>query len=130
MKSEWTNLCYILYTRVSQEGRSIFWEVIVSEERMHLSFTIAAGPHQRSHCQVRVPRDSWPHFTVSDSILPQPGGPDSRIYIPQEQGGLVIPPDTGFSFRRLLLLTGLRWRYSIPPPQEILIDSRLQLSWL
>jgi hypothetical protein len=33
-----------------------------------------------------------PHFTLSDSRLPQPGGPGPRIYIPQEQGGPVIPP--------------------------------------
>jgi hypothetical protein len=31
---------------------------ILSDERMGLSFTIAVGPHQRSHSQVRVPRDS------------------------------------------------------------------------
>jgi hypothetical protein len=37
---------------------------------MGLSFTIAAGLRQRSHSQVRVPRDSWPHFTASDSKLP------------------------------------------------------------
>jgi hypothetical protein len=42
---------------------------------MGLSFTTADGPRQRSHFQVRVPRDSWPHFTVSDSRLPQPEGP-------------------------------------------------------
>jgi hypothetical protein len=36
---------------------------------MGLSFIIAAGPRQRSHSQVRVPRDSWPHFIVSDSRL-------------------------------------------------------------
>jgi hypothetical protein len=59
---------------------------------MRLSFTIAAVPRQRSHSQVRVPRDSWPQFAVSDSRLPQPGGPDPRIYIPEEQGGTVIPP--------------------------------------
>jgi hypothetical protein len=40
------------------------------------------------------PRDSWSHFTVSDSRLPQPGGPGPRIYIPQEQGGSFIPPGT------------------------------------
>jgi hypothetical protein len=34
---------------------------------MGLSFTIAAAPRQRSPTQVRVPRDPWPHFTVSDS---------------------------------------------------------------
>jgi hypothetical protein len=28
---------------------------------------------QRSHSQVRVPRDSWPYFAVTDSRLPQPG---------------------------------------------------------
>jgi hypothetical protein len=35
------------------------------EEKTGLSFTIAAGPRQRSHSGVRVP-----HFTVSDSRLP------------------------------------------------------------
>jgi hypothetical protein len=30
---------------------------------MGLSFTIAFGPRQRTHSQVWVPRDSWPHFT-------------------------------------------------------------------
>jgi hypothetical protein len=86
---------------------------------MGLSFKIAAGPHQRSHSQVRVPRDSWPPFTVSDSRLPQLGGPGPRIYIPQEKGGPVIHPGTGFPFRRLLRLAGLRWRYSTSPPHGI-----------
>jgi hypothetical protein len=47
---------------------------------------------------------------------PQPGGPGSRIYIPEEYGGPVIAPGTGFPCPRLLLLAGLRWRYSIPLP--------------
>jgi hypothetical protein len=38
---------------------------------MSLSFTIAAGSRQHSHSQIRVPRDSWPYFTVSDSRLPK-----------------------------------------------------------
>jgi hypothetical protein len=67
---------------------------------MGLSFTIAAGPSHRSHSQIRVQRDPWPYFTVSDSRLSQPGGSRPRIYIPQEQGGPIIPPGTG-------LLTGL-----------------------
>jgi hypothetical protein len=70
---------------------------------MGLSFTISAGPRQRSHSQVRVPLDSRPHFTVSDSRLHQPG-PGSCIYIPQEQGGPVILPGSGFPFRRPLRL--------------------------
>jgi hypothetical protein len=36
----------------------------------------------------------------------------------EEQGGPVIPPGTGFPFRRLLRLAVLRWRYSTPPPDE------------
>jgi hypothetical protein len=47
---------------------------------------------------------------------PQPGDPGPRLYIPQEQGGPVIPPDTGFPFRRLLRLAEPRWRYSNPTP--------------
>jgi hypothetical protein len=88
----------------------------LSDERTNLPFVIAAGSRQRSHSWVRVPWDSWPYFTVSNSRLPEPGGPSPRIYIPQEQGDPVIPPDTGLPSRRLLRLTGLQWRYSNPPP--------------
>jgi hypothetical protein len=38
---------------------------------------------------------------------------------PQEQCGPVIPPGTGFPFRRLLRLAWLRWRYSNPPPHGV-----------
>jgi hypothetical protein len=40
--------------------------------------------------------------------LLQPGGPDFCIYVPQEQGGPVIPLVTEFPLRRLLRLAGLR----------------------
>jgi hypothetical protein len=46
------------------------------------------------------------HILLSHLRLPQPGGPGPRIYIPQEQGGPVIPPDSGFPLRRLLRLAG------------------------
>jgi hypothetical protein len=52
---------------------------------------------------------------ISPAPNPQPGEPVLRIYIPQEQAGPVIPPGTGFPFRRLLRLTGLPWRYASPP---------------
>jgi hypothetical protein len=39
----------------------------ISDERTGLSFTVAAGPHQRNHSRVRVPWVSRPHFTVPDS---------------------------------------------------------------
>jgi hypothetical protein len=32
---------------------------------MGLSFTIAAGPRQHMHSQVRVSRDSWPNILLS-----------------------------------------------------------------
>jgi hypothetical protein len=83
---------------------------------MGLSFKIAAGIRQRSHSRARVPRNLRPYFTVSDSRFHQLGGSGSRIYIHQEQDGPVIPPGTGFAFRRLLRLEGLPWRYSNPPP--------------
>jgi hypothetical protein len=65
-----------------------FWGAL-SDERSGMSFVCAAGPCQRSLSRVRVPWDLRPYFTVSDLRLP---------------------------FRRLLRLTGSRWRYSTPPP--------------
>jgi hypothetical protein len=94
---------------------------VLFDERMGLSFTIVAGTRQRSHSQVRVPRDSWPRFTVSDSKFPQSGGLGLRIYIPPDQDVPVIPPGTGFPFHRLLRLAGLRWRYSTPLPHGLLL---------
>jgi hypothetical protein len=61
-------------------------------------------------------RGTHNHTLLSHLRLHQPEGPCSRIYIPQEQGGPVIPPGTGFPLRRLLRLAGLRWRCSNPPP--------------
>jgi hypothetical protein len=47
-------------------------------KRTGLSFTIAAGPCQRSHCRVRVPWDSRPYFTVLDSRFPFLSPPTTR----------------------------------------------------
>jgi hypothetical protein len=44
------------------------------------------------------PRRTHDHILLSHLRLPQPGGPGPRIYIPQEQGGPVIPLSTGFPF--------------------------------
>jgi hypothetical protein len=85
---------------------------ILADERMGLSFTIAAGPRQRSYSHVRVPRDSWPYFTASDSTHPSTWRARSPYLYPQEDGGAVTPPGTGFPFRRILRLAGLWWRYS------------------
>jgi hypothetical protein len=50
----------------------------LSDERTGLPFTIATGPRQSSHFRVRVPWDSWPYFTVSDSRLPCSSPPTTR----------------------------------------------------
>jgi hypothetical protein len=99
----------------------LMWGAL-SDERTGLWFTIAADPCQRSDSQVRVPWDSWPYFTVSDSRLPQHGGPGPRIYFSQEHGGPIIAPGTRFPFCRLLRLAGLRWRHSNPPPHWFLLS--------
>jgi hypothetical protein len=71
---------------------------ILSNKGMGLSFTIAAGPRQCSHSQVRVQRDSLPYFTVSDSRLPQPGRPGPRIYISTKRVPQLYPQALGFLF--------------------------------
>jgi hypothetical protein len=50
----------------------------LSDERTGLSFVYAAGPRQRSLSLVRVPRDSWSYFTVSDMRLPFSSLPTTR----------------------------------------------------
>jgi hypothetical protein len=52
----------------------------VSDERTVLSFTTAADPRQRSHSRVRVPWNSRPYFTVSDSRLLFVASYDSQGY--------------------------------------------------
>jgi hypothetical protein len=70
----------------------------LSDERTGLPFTIAAGPRQRTHSRVRVPRDPRPYFSVSDSKLPQPGVTGPRMssrnrmvqFYPQALGSLLV----------------------------------------
>jgi hypothetical protein len=57
---------------------------------------------QGSFYRVWFQWETWPYFTVSDSRVRLPGGPDPRIYISQEQGAcslvaeeataVVLPP--------------------------------------
>jgi hypothetical protein len=70
----------------------------LSDERMGLQFTTASGPRQLSYFRVRVP---W----TRDHIL--------------------LSQILDFTFRLLLRLAGLRWRYSTPPPHGFLPNARL-----
>jgi hypothetical protein len=47
------------------------------------------------------------HILLPHLRLPQLGGPGPQIYIPQEQGGPVVPRGTCFPFRRLFRLAGI-----------------------
>jgi hypothetical protein len=50
--------------------RGCWCGTLSSDERTGLSFKISASPRQRSHSRVRVPWNSRPYFTASDSRLP------------------------------------------------------------
>jgi hypothetical protein len=69
--------------------------------------------------RVRVARDSLIFYCPRFETLANLEGQVPLFYIPQEQGGPVTPPGTGFSFRRLQRLAELRWRYLNPPPQGL-----------
>jgi hypothetical protein len=72
----WPDIYYCLTVTV------LFLWGALSDERAGLSFTIAADPHQRSHSRVRIPCDSRPRFTVSDSRLPFSSPPTtSRVTV-------------------------------------------------
>jgi hypothetical protein len=54
----------------------------LSDERTGVLFRVAAEPRQSGLSRVRVPRDSWPYFTVSNLRLLQSGGPGYHLYFP------------------------------------------------
>jgi hypothetical protein len=65
-----------------------------SDERAGLLFTVADGSRK---CSLES-RETQDHVLLSQFFrLPQLGGPGFGIYVPHEQGGLVIPPGTGTS---------------------------------
>jgi hypothetical protein len=76
---------------------------ILSDGRMGLSFTIAAGSRQRSYSRVRVPRYSWPHFTHRFETPPtwrarspylHPPGTGWASYTPRHWVPFSSPPTT------------------------------------
>jgi hypothetical protein len=83
---------------------------------MGLSYTTAAGPSQRIHSQVRVPQDSGPHFTVSDSRLPQPGGQVPLFISPRNRVAHLHPQALGSLSVAFYDSQGYGGRDSNPPP--------------
>jgi hypothetical protein len=105
-------LCMILITLVRAEyGYPKGWVCnLIVQLLLGLTRSVTLGPKSRR---------THDHTLLSHLRLPQPGGPGPRNNIPEEQGGPVIPPGTGFPLRRLLRLAGLRWRYLNSSPHGL-----------
>jgi hypothetical protein len=74
---------------------------VAYDERTGLSFTTAAGPRQRilgSECHGNHNHILLPQIRDSPNLE----GEVPVFVFPQEQGGPVIPPGTGYPFLRLL----------------------------
>jgi hypothetical protein len=71
-RGSWPDVYYCLTITV------LFLWGALSDERTGLPFLLAADPRQRSLSRVRVPRDSWPYFTVSDMRLSFWSSPTTR----------------------------------------------------
>jgi hypothetical protein len=69
------------------------------------------------------------HTSLSHPILAQHGGPGSRIYIPQEQGGPIIPPALRFSYFKVKIKVTLRLAVSQSVSQYVLVSSPLLDLW-
>jgi hypothetical protein len=81
----------------------LIW-VALCHKRVCLLFTIAAGPHQRSHSELRVQRNSWPYCTVSDSRFPFSSPPTIRRVTVE-----VLDPAFTRDLEFWILYFGLSW---------------------
>jgi hypothetical protein len=124
----WLNIC------ATQEGFSFTTELSIVRVSVTLLLSVCLGVGHLSHrfgaSPVKTERVCSLHLLltlVSKVILRsmscgthdhifQNCRPGPCIYIPQEQGGPVVPPNNGFPFRCLLWLARPWRRYSDPPP--------------
>jgi hypothetical protein len=83
-------------TLLETHGQNFFFQLNTCVHGPYVTFsTISAGPRQRIHSQVRVPQDSWPHFTISDSRLPQLGGQVTIFISPRNRVAQLYPQSLG-----------------------------------
>jgi hypothetical protein len=105
-----------LHSLVIWEGWTLHNQSSEKFKRMGLSFTTAAGPRQRIHSQVRAVEDSWRHFTVSDSRLPQPGVQVPVFISPRNRVAQLYSPALGSLSVAFCDSQGYGGCYSNPPP--------------
>jgi hypothetical protein len=82
----------------------LMW-VALSDKKIGLLFTIAAGPRQRSHFRIRVPWDSWPHFIFRFETSLSVASYDSQGY----GGGIRPRLHKGFIFLDTISPCGRFW---------------------
>jgi hypothetical protein len=70
----------------------------LSDERVGLSFTIAAGPRQGSLSRVQIPQGSWPYFAVSHSRPPNLEGQVPVFISPRTRVARLYPQALGSFF--------------------------------
>jgi hypothetical protein len=99
----------------------LMWSAL-SDDRTGLSFTTPAGPRQCIHSQVRVPWDSWPYFTVSDSRLPFSSPPTTRRTTVNVFDPLSI-------FIKFLLHFGGKYLTTLQYRERLASDSRMMDEW-
>jgi hypothetical protein len=91
---------------------------ILSDERMDLSFTIAAGLASAVILESES-RETRDHILLSQNWdSPNLEGQSPSLY-PPGRGWPGYTPRQWVRFRLLLWLAGLRWRYSTQPPHRI-----------
>jgi hypothetical protein len=83
---------FLLLSAIATAACMLMWGAL-SDERMGLSFAIAADPCQHSLSWVRVPQDPWLYLYLRFKT-PTTWRPRSPYLYPQEQGGPFIPPGT------------------------------------
>jgi hypothetical protein len=100
-----SDICWFFYIRrpLWREDGSVVYNCYWSSPAQSFSGSSSAGFMIIFYC---LRFETFPTWRARSPYL-----------YPEEQGGPVIPPDTGFPFRRLLRLEVVRWRYSNPSPR-------------
>jgi hypothetical protein len=102
----------------------------LSDEKTSLPLTIAAGPRQRSHSWMRVPRNSSPYFTVSDSRFPKSGGPRPLFKSPRNRVAQLYSQALGSLPVASYDSQGYGGGYQNPPPRGDILHTQISQMYI